>query len=158
ISFLDVDAPEISVLIVLWNQAHLTLRCLRALHREGRNGNHHPSFEIVLVDNASSDETRKLLSRIDGPRIIRNDENIGFVHAANQAAATARGRALLFLNNDSFVRPGALVAALAGLQRGLDVGALGGRLILPSGLLQEAGSIIWSDASTLGYGRGLVPD
>jgi GT2 family glycosyltransferase/SAM-dependent methyltransferase len=157
ISFFDAGVPSISVIIVLCNQAHLTLRCLRALQREALSGEH-PPFEILLVDNASSDKTRELLSRLDGPRVMRNEENLGFVRAANQAAAAARGRALLFLNNDAFVRSGALATALAGLERSSDVGAVGGRLILPSGLLQEAGSIIWSDASTLGYGRGLAPD
>ena len=157
IAFSDTDLPDISVLIVLWNQAHLTLRCLRALHSESAGGNC-PSLEVVLIDNASSDETAELLSHIYGPRVIRNQQNVGFVRAANQAAAVARGRGLLFLNNDAFVRSGALVAALADLERAPDVGAVGGRLIMPSGLLQEAGSIIWSDASTLGYGRGLAAD
>jgi glycosyltransferase involved in cell wall biosynthesis len=67
----------------------------------------------------------------------------------------SRGRALLLLNSDAFLRDGALAAALATLDSSPDVGAVGGKLILPSGRLQEAGSIVWSDGSTVGYGRGL---
>jgi GT2 family glycosyltransferase/SAM-dependent methyltransferase len=154
LAFFDGEAPEVSVLVVLWNQAHLTLRCLQALQREIRTGA--PLLELVLVDNASSEETIELLSRLDGVRIIQNAENVGFVRACNQAAAIARGVNLLFLNNDACVRPGALKAAYSTLNGAPDIGAVGGRLILPSGLLQEAGSIIWSDGSTLGYGRGLA--
>jgi GT2 family glycosyltransferase len=157
LAFFDGEAPDISALIILWNQAHLTLRCLRALEKECKIAGA-PSLEIVLVDNASSDETSELLSRLDGARIIRKMENVGFVRACNQAAAIARGPTLLFLNNDAFVRLGALSAAHVALKRSPDVGAVGGRLIMPSGLLQEAGCIVWSDGSTSGYGRGLAAD
>jgi GT2 family glycosyltransferase/SAM-dependent methyltransferase/glycosyltransferase involved in cell wall biosynthesis len=153
ISFPGTEAPEISILLVLWNQAHWTLQCLRALHNEVIALNH-PAVEVIVVDNASSDQTSALLRRVSGVRAIRNAENVGFVRAANQAAHSALGRHLLFLNNDAFVRPGALANALAALSSAADVGAVGGRLILPSGLVQEAGSIVWSDGSTLGYGRG----
>ena len=157
ISFPEAGAPEISILLVLWNQAHWTLQCLRALHNEVISL-HHPSVEIIFVDNASSDQTSALLRRLSGVRVIYNSENVGFVRAANQAAQAARGRHLLFLNNDAFVRPDALVNALAALSSASDVGVVGGRLLLPSGLVQEAGSIVWSDGSTLGYSRGAKPE
>ncbi len=157
LAFFDHESPQITVLIVLWNQAHMTLRCLRALDKECKTADS-PLLEIVLVDNASSDETGELLSRLDGARIIRNTENVGFVHACSQAAAVARGPSLLFLNNDACVRPGALSAAHATLNRASNVGAVGARLIMPSGLIQEAGCIVWSDGSTVGYGRGLAAD
>jgi GT2 family glycosyltransferase len=155
LAFFDGEKPEITALIILWNQAHLTLRCLRALDKERKSAGA-LSLEIVLVDNASSDQTGELLSRVDGAKIIRNMENVGFVHACNQAAAIARAPTLLLLNNDAFVRLGALSAAHAALNRAPDVGAVGGRLIMPSGVLQEAGCIVWSDGSTSGYGRGLA--
>ena len=82
--------PEVSALLVLYNRAELTLRCLRAL-AEIRS----PPLEVVLVDNASSDETARLLDRIDGVTILRNQENLGFLRATNQAAAVARARVLL---------------------------------------------------------------
>ena len=148
--FPEVDKPDISIVIVLWNQAPLTLRCLRAL-REQRG----PSLEIILFDNDSSDETGTLLSRIDGARIVRNPSNAGFLLGCNRGAEVARGRTFLLLNSDAFLRAGALAAALQTLESAPDIGAVGGRLILPDGRLQEAGSIIWSDARCLGYGRGL---
>jgi glycosyltransferase involved in cell wall biosynthesis len=155
IAFPSAELPELTVIVVLWNQAHHTLRCLRALYKEVDGG---PSLEVVVVDNASTDETGQLLSRLDGVRTIRNAENEGFLLARNRAALATRGRALLLLNSDVFVRPGALGAALAGLYRAEDIGAVGGRLILPSGLLQEAGCIVWSDGSTAGYLRNCSPE
>ena len=147
------ENPDISVVVVLWNQAHLTLRCVRALLAQCG-----PSLEIVLIDNDSHDETEELLSRIDGAHVLRSATNEGFLIGCNKAVAASRGRVVLLLNSDAFVRPGALAAALAALDASPDVGAVGGKLILPSGLLQEAGSIVWSDASTQGYGRGLQPE
>jgi GT2 family glycosyltransferase len=144
--------PEVSVLVLLYNRAELTLRCLRAL-AEIRS----PAVEIVLVDNASSDETARLLDRLDGVSILRNQVNLGFVRATNQAAAVAQGRVLLLLNNDAELLPGSLVAALRTLASSPQIGAVGGRLIAPDGLLQEAGSILWNDGSCLGYGRGAQP-
>jgi O-antigen biosynthesis protein len=146
------EVPDISVIVVLWNQAHLTLRCLRALQNQ-----HGVAIEVILIDNASSDETPALLSRVEGVRVLRRNTNEGFVVGCNWGARAARGRVLLLLNSDAFVRPGAFAAAVTTLDSAPDVGAVGGRLVLPTGRLQEAGSIIWSDGSTAGYGRGLDP-
>ena len=153
LSFPTFEAPDITVVIVVWNQAHLTLRCLRALHAQVG-----PSTEIVLVDNFSTDETPSLLARLDGVNVISNRTNEGFLLGCNRGAAAARGQSLLLLNSDAFVREGAFSAALNTLGSNEDIGAVGGKLVLPTGVLQEAGSIIWSDASTIAYGRGLDPD
>ena len=144
--------PDVSVLIVVWNKAHFTLRCLRALHVARER------IEVIVVDNASTDATAKMLSRMENVRVIRNDVNEGFLLATNCAALAAHGRTLLLLNNDAFLRPGAIAAAAATLDAAPNIGAVGGRLILPDGTLQEAGSIIWSDGSTLGYARGANPE
>jgi len=146
------DAADVSVIVVIWNQPHFLLRCLRALLAQGG-----PRVQVVLVDNGSGPETQALLSRLDGCVILRNGGNAGFVAACNQGARLARGRALLMLNSDAFLRPGAIAGALAALDSDAGVGAVGGRLILPSGRLQEAGCIVWSDATTSGRGRGLAP-
>ena len=150
LTFPTAESPDISVLVVCYNQAHFTLACLRALlEQQGVR------LEMVLVDNASTDPTPALLARLDNVQVLVNRENVGFSKAVNQAAKAASGRILLLLNNDAFVRPGTLGAALETLESDASIGAVGGRLVLPSGQLQEAGSIVWSDGSTIGYGRGL---
>jgi GT2 family glycosyltransferase len=144
--------PDISVLIILYNKAFFTLRCVKEL--SAQRG---VSIELILVDNSSSDETASLLSRIENARVLTNTENQGFVYATNQAAKIAQGGALLMLNNDAFPRPEALAAALRTLRSDRSIGAVSGKLIHPSGKLQEAGSIIWNDGSSMGYARGLPP-
>jgi len=149
---LVAGAADVAVIVVIWNQPHFLLRSLRALLAQTG-----PSIQVVLVDNASGAETQTLLSRLDGVVILRNSDNAGFVTACNQGARVANGRTLLMLNSDAFLRPGAIANALATLDRDTGVGAVGGRLILPSGRLQEAGCIVWADGTTSGHGRGLPP-
>jgi len=146
------EQPAISVILVLFNRAELTFACLRSLAE-----NYTERMEIIIVDNLSTDDTSQLLDRLRGARIIRNPENRNFLLAVNQAAKEARGDYLVLLNNDAQVLPGTLQSALATIRIAPDIGAVGGRLILLDGTLQEAGSIIWRDGSCLGYGRGDNP-
>ena len=146
------DEPELSIILVLFNRAELTFPCLRALNENGQH-----SFEVILVDNASTDLTQLLLERTRGAHIIRNQTNTHFLLAVNQAAQKARGRSLLILNNDTEVLPGSIASALETLEGSSDIGAVGGKIILMDGTLQEAGSIVWRDGSCLGYGRGDNP-
>ena len=152
LSFATEAAPAVSIVLVLYNRAELTLACLRALAQATV-----APFEVVLVDNASSDDTAALTDRLDDVTLIRLGQNEGFVHACNRAAGVARGDYLVFLNNDAELLPGSLDRALAAIRASPDVGAVGGRLILPDGRLQEAGSIVWADGSCEGYGRGDDP-
>jgi GT2 family glycosyltransferase len=142
------EAPEVSIVLVLFNQAELTFECLRSL----RFALDRPC-EVIIADNASSDRTGELLDRLDGVRIIRNAENLHFLRGVNGAAELAGGRHLLLLNNDTRVTPGAIGAAVARLDAEPDLGAVGGPIELLDGTLQEAGSIIWRDGTCLGYGR-----
>jgi GT2 family glycosyltransferase len=142
-------SPLVSVVLPLFNRAELTLAALESLPREG--------VEIILVDNGSTDRTAALLDRLDGPRIVRNPNNLGYLDAVNQAAALAQGEYLLLLNSDTLLSPGSLAAALATLEASPDIAAVGARLVLPDGTLQEAGSIVWQDGWCQGYGRGSDP-
>jgi GT2 family glycosyltransferase len=146
------ETPEISIILVLFNRAELTFACLRSLAE-----NYAERIEIIIVDNASSDDTSLLLDRLEGARIIRNPENRNFVLGVNQAAREARGEYLLLLNNDAQILPGTLPSTLRTIRSGTNIGAVGGRQVFLDGTLQEAGSIVWRDGSCLGYGRGDNP-
>lgn len=146
------ETPELSVLVVLYNQAGLARKTLQSV-ADQRGA----SFETIIIDNASCDETQELLRRVQGATIVVNDHNRGFLLAANQAAALARGRHIVLLNSDAILQQGALAAARERLDSDTTVGAVGGRIVLTSGGLQEAGNAVFSDGSTLGIGRGEDP-
>jgi GT2 family glycosyltransferase/glycosyltransferase involved in cell wall biosynthesis len=143
--------PRISVVIVTHNQAALTLRCLKSLQAST------VPIELIIVDNASTDATSRLLERLDGAIVIRFTSNEGFVRAANAGARRASADAILFLNNDTIVETGSLEAALDSLHSSDTIGAVVGRLVHLDGRLQEAGSIIWRDGTCQSYGRGDTP-
>ncbi len=141
--------PRVSILIPTYNKAAYTHKCLQTLW-----SNTDSQFEVIIVDNYSTDETAKLLDRVRNARIIRNKENRFLAPAWNQAAQAAHGKYLLFLNTDVFVQPDCINMLVKTLETAPDIGAVGAKLIGRDGRLLEAGSIIWSDGSTFGYGRG----
>lgn len=152
ITFPHHEAPETSIILVLYNRAELTLQCLLAILKH-----HHAPYEIIIINNASTDETRPLLGRVRGASIVHNQTNVHYLRACNQAARLARGRNLLLLNNDAQLLGDAVAAAAQTLDSSADIGAVGGCIILPDGSLQEAGCIVWRDGSCRGYGRGDSP-
>ncbi len=144
--------PDLSVVIVLFNQAGLSLRTLQAL-ADQRGA----QFETIIVDNASGDSTSELLERVCGAKVIRNTENVGFIRAARQGAALATGRYQAFLNSDAILQEGTLAAALHAMQADPGIGVLGGRVVLTDGGLQEAGNVIFSNGLAVGIGRDEDP-
>ena len=147
-----VENPEVSIILVLYNRAELTLNCLYSILRSKEC-----FYEIIIVDNNSTDETRLLLSRIKGAKIIQNTENVHFLLACNQASKIASGDHILFLNNDAQILADSINSALKTIKASEDIGAVGGKIVFPNGTLQEAGSIIWQDGFCSGYGRGDDP-
>ncbi|MFP6559973.1 class I SAM-dependent methyltransferase [Paraburkholderia sp. B3] len=149
-------SPDISILLVFYNSAELSYACLASVAEVLNDST--VRAEVIILDNGSSDATSKLLDRIEGATIIRSRENLHFLRGANRASKDARGKYLLFLNNDALLLPGALEAAVSLCEANSDIGAVGGRIILPDGLLQEAGSVVWRNGACTGYGRGAAPD
>jgi GT2 family glycosyltransferase/glycosyltransferase involved in cell wall biosynthesis len=153
ITFRLAESPEISFVIPVWNRWQLTYKCLAAIADNIRD----VPYEVIVVDNGSSDETAQVLERIANVRVVRNARNLGYLLAINQGALEARGKYLLLLNNDAHILSGTVPALLSTIASDPRIGAVGGRIVLPDGRLQEAGSIVWRDGSCLGYGRGADP-
>src|SRR5438067_3516210 len=142
----DVRTIKTSVVVPVFNKVEFTFQCLRSLVRELD----FDDTEVVVVNDASTDETRELLSHFgDLVRVIDNDTNRGFVDACNRGAAAARGKYLVFLNNDTVVLPGWLQALVETVERDERAGAVGSLRLYPDGRIREAGAILWSNGETL---------
>lgn len=143
------DEPEASVVVPVYNNSRLTFECLASIADHGGG----VPFEVIVVDDASDDDTAEMLGRIEGIRVIRNEDNAGFIDSCNRGAAEARGEYLVLLNNDTSVTEGWLDALIGTFHEHDGTGLVGARLVYPDGRLQEAGGIVFNDASGWNYGR-----
>lgn len=103
--------PLLSIIIINYNTGKITLDCLKSIKLD--KGLKDLPYEIILVDNASTDDSLKLFASIDkSVKLIKNKTNIGFANANNQAAKIASGNYLLLLNSDTLILHSAISQAL----------------------------------------------
>ncbi|MFT8719678.1 glycosyltransferase [Acetobacter sp.] len=141
--------PVLSIIIPSYGQVPVTLRCLRSIMR------YPPAcpYEVIVAEDASSDPAVAALRAVEGLVLIERTDNLGFLKNCNAAAEEAAGTYLHFLNNDTEVLSGTFDALLACLQSDAGIGMVGSKLLYPDGKLQEAGGIVWNDASGWNFGR-----
>ena len=148
------DTPVVSIVIPVFNQFAHTLGCLRALAESPP----HCAFEVIVVDDGSTDATVTALPQITGVRHITRASNGGFIAACNDGAALARGRFVVLLNNDTVPQPGWLDTLVATFEEDALIGLVGAQLVQPNGLLQESGARVFRDGSAAHIGRDASPD
>lgn len=135
--------PEVSIVIVSWNAGELLSRCVESIERSHTKAR----FEIVVVDNASDDQSLAHLKKNPSAhsllanqqlRIIQNQENFGFGRANNQAFAVTQSPFVLLLNPDAEVESDTIDKLLRTIQSDVHIGACGPRILSPDGSLQTS--------------------
>ena len=150
----DNDNPKISIIILCYNKAEYTLKCLNALFKNTT----YPNYEVIVLDNASADDTPAYLEAYGNKiKFARSDSNLGFVGGNNAAFQLIEGEFTVFLNNDTEVLPLWLINLYNTFVTHPDAGAVGSMLIYPDGKLQEAGGIIFNNATGWNFGRNGDP-
>ena len=153
---IDPESADVSIIIPIYGQLPATLNCLDSLAK------HETRYSVeaaIVADDASPEAAETgLLEEIPWVRYIRRPQNGGFIANCNDAAAIARGRFLVFLNNDTRVTPGWLDEMIGSFAIYPKAGLVGSKLINADGSLQEAGGIFGRSGKAWNYGRNANPN
>ena len=148
------DNPEVSIVIPVYNEFEYTYECLKSILNNSGN----VSYEIIIADDNSTDFTSQIEEVVSNIRKITSQDNLRFLLNCNKAAKAARGKYIVFLNNDTQVQDNWLKPLLGVMKTDCKVGLVGPKLIYQNGWLQEAGGIVWEDASAWNFGNRTNPE
>jgi GT2 family glycosyltransferase/glycosyltransferase involved in cell wall biosynthesis/SAM-dependent methyltransferase len=145
-----------SIILPVHDQAVLTRNCLAAI---AETVGEDMEFEVVLVDNASNDETKELLASLEGDvRVITNNINVGSPAARNQGAEAAAGEYLVFLESDTVPQPEWLQSLLKLADADAEVGVIGGMILSPDGVIERIGCYFGQNSIPKPACRGFPAD
>lgn len=126
---------KLSIILVTYNSYPFLLRCLESIPLGGLDKN---AYEIIVVDNASSDETIEEMKKRKDIHLLVNTSNTGFAAANNQAIKHAKGAYILFLNPDTILRKNSLKRILSFMQENTRASIATCNVSLPSGEIDDA--------------------
>ncbi|MEW5976514.1 MAG: glycosyltransferase [Acidobacteriota bacterium] len=155
------SVPLVSIIVPVYNNLPYTKACLESIFEHTRPG----SYEIVVVDNGSTDGSRGYLAGLEPSiRYIRNLSNLFFARGCNRGAWASRGENLLFLNNDTVVTEGWLEAMVEVLNQSEQIGIVGNKQLFPPNhpvypnRVWHAGIILTPDRAPLQIYYGFTSD
>lgn len=147
------ENPEVSIIVPAYNKFSLTYHCIASIALAYNK----TSYEVILADDCSTDETAKAEGIIENLVISRNEENLRFLRSCNAATAHCKGKYIVFLNNDTEVTSFWLDELVSQFERDPDTGLTGSKLVNLDGTLQEAGGIVWGNGEPWNAGRNDNP-
>lgn len=136
---MPADNPTVSIIIPVVNNLQYNRECIESIEKHTRD----VAYEIVVVDNHSTDGSREYFQGLGGRvRLICNDEIKTFAQSNNQAAGEARGEYLVLLNNDTYVTQGWLSAMLDSISSAPAIGIVGNKHLFPiNNRISHAGGV-----------------
>ncbi|WP_428490624.1 glycosyltransferase [Rhodopila sp.] len=146
------ESPALSVVMVPRDGFASTLATIASLRC-----NVPSDTELIIVDRGSTDETRSIEQYVHGARVVRFDDDIGWSGAAEAGRQLAGAASVLFISAAATVAPGSIRRALSRLAADASVGAVGGMILQPHGVIAEAGGIVWNNGAIHSYQRGASP-
>ena len=146
--------PMVSIVIPVYNEFDYTYNCLKSILKNSGD----IAYEVLIADDCSTDVTQEIEKIAKNVRLITTEKNVRFLLNCNHAAQYARGKYILFLNNDTQVQANWLEPLVSLIERDEKIGLVGSKLVYPDGYLQEAGGIVWNDASAWNYGNRKSPE
>ena len=141
--------PEISIIIPVHNHIRTTLALLHQL----RFNSDLAKFEVIIVDDASTDSTTQVLAKIRGISVLTQTINVGYLRATNSAIRHSKGKYICLLNNDTVPESGWLDALLRALKNDPKIAIAGSMLISADGKVAEVGSQIFQNHEIWNLGR-----
>lgn len=126
---------DLSIIIVNWNTSALLLQCLNSIYSSGSRF----SFEVIVVDNGSSDDSVSMIgTNFPSVILIKNARNLGFAHGNNQGLSIAKGKYIMLLNSDTIVLPNAFDMLIQIANEHTELGAVGPQILNLDGTVQES--------------------
>ncbi len=153
LNFVGSTKPRVSVIIPTFNHSKDVVACLESIAIAADQ----TAYEVIVVDDCSSTDESARLSRIPGIRYIRHETNQGFAGACTTGVQSSHSEFVFLLNNDTEVCPGWIDSLVAEMDVHPKTGVAGSMILRANLRLQEAGGIIWSDATGAHYGSNDNP-
>jgi phosphomannomutase/GT2 family glycosyltransferase len=147
------DKPEVSIIVPAYNQFELTYHCIASIALAYNK----TSYEVILADDCSTDETVTAETIIENLVISKNPENLRFLRSCNRASEIAKGDYLILLNNDTEVSSYWVDELVSKMKQDNAIGMTGSKLLNLDGTLQEAGGIVWETGEPWNVGRNANP-
>ncbi|MBZ2163620.1 glycosyltransferase [Alteromonas stellipolaris] len=145
--------PRVSIIVPAYNKFELTYHCIASIAFAFNK----TSYEVILADDCSTDETSEAEEIIGNLKVSRNPENLRFLRSCNRASSLATGEFIVFLNNDTEVTSYWLDELVNKMDESSEIGMVGSKLLHEDGSLQEAGGIVWRNGNVWNVGRDSNP-
>lgn len=154
LEFPKVEKPLVTIIVTAYNKWEFTYACMVTILRNITG----VSYEVILADDVSTDETKNAEMYLKNVVVLHNPENLRFVKNNNNAAKHAQGKYIVLLNNDTNVQKNWLESMVKLIESDPKIGVVGAKMVYPDGRLQDSGNLVANNGVPQGYGNLFNPN